>query len=399
MSLPRTEAIPDDPDNLPPARRRRARRILTPLDADERAGFIDQIAHRASPTFEYFLFSLISGAVISFGFLLDSAPVLLLGALIAPFMAPMVGVSLATVTGSWRFFLRSVAGLLIGSVFVIGTGFLAGLVAADLFPLNFTLAEQATQLSFDQFILLAAGSIWTAAALVRKRPVAFVGSVALAYSLYLPLAALGLGLASGVPGLWPNGLVVFTVHVASAALIGAVTFAVLGIRPLTLFGYTLGGVALMLCVIVAVGLSSAGAAIGQQVAALPTRTPTPTLFNSPTPTPTLTATPVPPTITPTVTLSPTLEPTATLTITPSPTPVLAFVEAPPEFRGILMRAEPGFAGTVLTTLANGTLIQILSDTPLEVDNQLWVLVKDLERDIEGWVVQNLLVVATPSPDF
>ena len=397
MSIPRAETIPDDPEKLPPARRRRARRILAPLEADEQTRFIDRIAHRSSPTFEYFLFSLVSGAVISVGFLMDSTPILILGALIAPFMGPMVGISLATVTGSWKFFFRSVAGMLIGSLFVMGAGLLAGLVAADLFPLQFSLATRSAELTADQTVLLFAGAIWTAAAVARQRPAALVGSAALAYALYLPLAAAGLGLASGLPGLWPEGLVVYAIYLATAALLGAFTFAVLGIRPLTLFGYTLGGVALMLCVIVAIGLSSAGAALGTEIASLPTATLTPTITQSPSPTVTLT--PLPPTQTPTVTSTTTPSPTSTSTITPSPTPVLAFVLAPEEFRGILMRAEPGFEGAVLTTLTNGTLLQVLSANPTEANNQLWVLVKDLERDLEGWVVQGLLIVATPSPDW
>ena len=71
MNLPRTELQPDDPDILPPARRRRARRLLAPLDADVRADFLDELAHRASPSFDFFLFSLVSGAVLSIGLLKD----------------------------------------------------------------------------------------------------------------------------------------------------------------------------------------------------------------------------------------------------------------------------------------------------------------------------------------
>ena len=51
-----TEHIPDDPDRLPPARRRRARRLLAPFDADEKATFMDTVARRAYPTFDFFLF-------------------------------------------------------------------------------------------------------------------------------------------------------------------------------------------------------------------------------------------------------------------------------------------------------------------------------------------------------
>ena len=61
MSLPKSENFPDDPDLLPPARRRGARRLLAPLDADERAATIDHMAHRTSPSFDFFLFSLVAG--------------------------------------------------------------------------------------------------------------------------------------------------------------------------------------------------------------------------------------------------------------------------------------------------------------------------------------------------
>ena len=59
-------------------------------------------------------------------------------------------------------------------------------------------------------------------------------SVLLAYELYLPLAIAGLGLGSGVPHLWPDGLVIYAINLAWGALLGAVTLAILGFRPLTL---------------------------------------------------------------------------------------------------------------------------------------------------------------------
>ena len=74
MNLPPTEYIPNDPDSLPPARRRRARRLLAPLDPDERAELLIEIAHRSSPSFDFFLFSLLAGGVIGIGLLLDQPP-------------------------------------------------------------------------------------------------------------------------------------------------------------------------------------------------------------------------------------------------------------------------------------------------------------------------------------
>jgi hypothetical protein len=316
-------------------------------------------------------------------------------------MAPVVGIALGTVIGSVRFFLRSLVGLAIGCLFV----FLAGYFVADLLPRylppvylpssELTLAHLSTQLlSWINFLVLAAAAIFTTISIVRSGHTTMpqgiaLASVALAYQLYLPLVAAGLGFGGGQPFLFPDGLVVFAVHLAWAALLGALTLALLGFRPLTLFGYTLGAAVTLVGVILLIGLSGAGAAFGGQIA-LPTPIPT----DTPTLTPTLTKTPtpVPPTatLTPTVTPSPTLTPT--MTLTPSPTPVLALVRAKTG-GGALLRDEP--AGKIITVLANGTLLKVFPET-VEKDRQIWVHV-EAPDGTQGWILQTLLVTATPAP--
>ena len=295
MNLPITEHIPDDPDRLPPARRRRARRLLAPLDADERAAFVDEIAHRASPTFDFFLFSLLAGVVISAGLMLDQPAILLLGSLVAPLMAPVVGLSLATVVGSIRFFLRSLVGFLIGSALVFLAGLLAGYLTRYWSPPTLIQAHSHAQLSWANFLVLAIGAVFTSAAMLHDGQRSAVASVALAYTLYIPIAIAGFGLSSTTPNLWPDGLVVYSIHLAWAALLGAITLVIFGYRPLTLFGYTFGGALTLLGIILLIGLGGTGAVVGGQMA-LPT--PIPSATSTITLTPTLTLTPVPPTATP-----------------------------------------------------------------------------------------------------
>ena len=386
-----SEHIPDD--QLPPARRRRARRLLAPLNADEKTDFLDVVAHRASPSFDFFLFSLLSGAILGFGLIYDAPSLLVLGAILAPLMAPVVGLSLGTVTGSIRFFFRSLVGLFIGSLLVFGMGALAGYLARPWLPLELPQAHLHAQLSWFDFLVLAIGSILTASAMARHERAAGVPSVALAYELYLPLASAGIGLTSGIPFLWPDGLVVFALHLSWAALLGALTFVIAGFRPLTLFGYTLSGAVLLVGVILLIGITGAGAAFGAQVAlptAIPTATPTATL----TPTPTLT--PVPPTATPTLTVTPTETPTPTRTLTPSPTPVFAVIEAGKEGGGFL-RSGPSFQADSLALLANGDVVQVLPDNPVSEGGATWIHVIGPGGE-HGWVVQSLLVTPTSEPD-
>ncbi len=102
------------------------------------------------------------------------------------------------------------------------------------------------QVSWINFLVLGISAILTTTAIVHaendpNRLIMAFPSVALAYELYLPLVTAGFGLGARIPHLWPDGLVVFTLHLAWSILLGAITLVILGFRPLTLFGYTLGG--------------------------------------------------------------------------------------------------------------------------------------------------------------
>lgn len=389
MNIPKSNPIPDEPDDLPPARRRRSRRLLAPLTDVERAAAIDDLGHRASPSFDFFLFSLLSAVLFSVGIFLNSPPVLLLAALLAPLMAPLIGMSLGVVIGSGSYFLRSITGFLIGSLLVFAVGVGAGLLTTIIQPVGLEQALASTRLSWVNLLVLATGAVLTAFLMARGAPSAYASSVALSYMLYLPLVAAGFGLTSRTPFLWPDGLVVFVIHFAWGAALGALILALLGFRPLTLFGYTLGGALALLGIVLAIGMSGAGAAFGAQIA-LPTFTPTPTYTITPTLTPSLT--PVPPTLTPTQTPvppTPTLTPTQTLTPTLTPTPLFALVSVE---AGAVIRDEPG--GTVVASYVEGTLLLVLDPEPQLLGSQAWLFVEGPDGN-QGWILQSLMVTATP----
>lgn len=394
MSLPQAEIFPDDPQSMPPARKRRARRLLAPMDADERAGFLAQVAHRASPSFDFFLFSILSGVIFCAGIVLNLPALLVLAAIVAPMMAPVVGLALGTVIGSGRFFLRSMVGLLIGGGLVFGIGYLGGALTAYWQPVNLEQAYLNAQISWSNFVVLAVGAIFTAAAMTRSEHSAAVPSVALAYQLYLPLSIAGFGLGSGFQHLFPDGLVIFALHLAWSALLGALTLAILGLRPLTMLGYTFGGTVALVGIILLIGLGGAGAVVGGQIALptpIPSATPTVTL----TPTPTLT--PVPPTETPTPSLTPTITDTPappTETPTPSPTPVYAIISTN-DGKGAVLRDEPG--GVVIRSYFEGTRLQVLPGI-ITLNGITWVRVIGPDG-ANGWIVQRLLVTATPAPNW
>jgi len=319
--------------------------------------------------------------------------------LIAPLMTPWVGLTLATVTGSGRFFLQTLGGLLIGGILVFGGGLLAGLAARIWLPLPLSQADINSHLWWPNLVVLALGAVLLVVSFVRSEEKPFLPSVMLSYELFLPLSAAAFGLGSGLPDAWPNGLLVFLVHLTLATFLGVIVLAFLRFRPATFAGYILAILILLLTLTVVLSLAGIGKFIPVQPAT-PTLTPTiaPELTSSATPAPqrtstvtvTLTPSPTGPTATPTLQIPASITPTRT--ITPQPTPVYARIYSA-EGNGANVRSEPG--GVILISLLNGNMVIVLPEIKTH-NGVIWVHIRTRDGT-EGWIMQSMLVFATPAP--
>lgn len=382
-----SETIPDDDPRLPPARRRQSeRRLLGPLESDERGRTLERVARRASPSFDFFLYSLLAGLVIGSGIALDSPYLVVLGVFFAPVMAPAVGVALSTAIGSTRHFIRSFIGLALGFGLAGLSGWGVGIASQIFLTQDPQQAQVFAQLRWPPFLLMAMAGALASATFVKERKGARASSLLLAYGLFLPIVSAGFGLGSGLPYLWPDGIVIFSIHLAWATLFGAAGLFIMGFRPINLFGYSLWAAMALAAVLVLIGFGGAGAVVGANLG-LPTASSTP----SPTPSATLTPSDTP-TLTPSLTPSRTPTKTSTATATATPIPQKALVLAD-EGSGAFVRVEP--AGLVITSLLNGELIELRDSAPVSEGGQLWLKVYIPSKDIEGWILQELLITATP----
>lgn len=394
------------------ARRRRAlRRAYFPTDEEGRAALFAHLARRAFPSYELFVFSLVAGVILGLGYFLDSQGLLIFGILVAPLLTPWIGMSLAIVAGSGRLFMQTLTAIFVSSLLIFGSGVLAGFALRIFEPRAYNEAFLHSRLWWPDLIVLTIASILLTISFVRSEERPYLPSALLAYELLLPLCAAGFGLGSGVTEIWPFGLYVFFVHLAWATFFGILTLFFLRFYPASFGGLAFTGLTFIALIMVVTFLTGFDQWIRVQAglaAPPPETTPqaTPTSALIPTITPSLNPAPATvfigvPTATPTRTPSRTfLSPTSTLTstITAEPTPIIALVRAL-EGGGAFVRERPG--GIVLTTLSNGSTVTIIPNDLQDVNGVIWVHVFAIVNDVrvEGWMIQALLVTATPVPDW
>ena len=362
--------------------------MLMPPGADERATLLDSLARRASPSFEFFLFAFFAGAVLGAAYLLDSPALLLLGILLAPLLTPWTGLTLAILTGSWRFFFLTLGGLLVVSLLFFLTGALAGLAGHLWLPLPLFHATIHSHLWWPDLFIVALGAAMLTISFVRSEQKPVLPSVLLAYGLFLPLSAGGVGLGIGATSIWPDGVLVFLVHLALAILVGGITLAALRFKPAKAGGYLLPFLLGLLCLGVLVYFTGLTKVIRDGIIATRRPAPTPTTLVLPSITPTTTLTPTP---SPSSTLMPSSTPQPSATA--QPTPSFAAITSP-SGGGALVYSEPG-AGTVVTTLSNGIIVQVLPEIQTSGDGRNWVRI--IWNNVNGWVLKTVLTATTSTP--
>ena len=421
-SLPSIEPETPREARPPRARRRRRGQLMVPQDAAGRAALLSSLARRAYPSYELFVYAVLCGAILGLGFILDSQALLLFGILLAPLLTPWIGFLLAAVTGSARFLFETLMAVLVSAALVLVIGMVSGFAARPFLPRTFNEAYIHSHLWWPDLVIIAVGAIILTISFVRSEEKPFLPSVVLAYGFFVPLSAAGFGLGSGIADIWPNGVLIFLVHFAWAGMFGLITLIAMRIMPTSVQGFLLSAGATLVFVILLLNLMAGGnwnqaaAPQGADPTAPPTLTvnlppvsqagtqlrpsstpviETATPNSSPLSTEGISLSPTAVPLTLEITLPPTDTPTVTLTI--EPTPVYARIMAD-KGGGAFLRKDPN--GKYLATLDNYTIVEVLPDTQ-EVNGVTWAHVIAIKNGVrmEGWILQVVLQVATPVPNW
>jgi hypothetical protein len=324
-------------------------------------------------------------------------------------MTPWVGALLSTFTGSLRFLFVTATALLISAALVFfstaALGFAARLVLP---PLTLTNTFLHSHVWRPELAVIVVGAVTLVASFVRSESKPFLPSVIVAYALYLPIGAAGIGLGTGVPGIWPDGALVALIHLEIISLFGLLTLFVMKLRPSAFGAFLSAGVGIAIMATLFPFLANAPSM--SLTREIPTPAPSPfssstfsaVAVSTETPSPNPSSTPIIETGTPSpvpLTLNVTLPPseTPTITLTIQPTPVYGKISAS-EGGGVYLRETPN--GEFIATLDNGTIVEIQPEVQ-EVNGVMWVhvFVTRFGVRLEGWILQSAVAYPTPAPEW
>lgn len=388
--------LPQDLNDLPPARQRHIRRQPKAASSAERKILIESITGLTSPNLIFFLLSILSAIALGFALYFNQPALLILGIVFSPLLGPIFGLALVPIH------LNRSPGLkaLIAIAVQLGLAFLAGIIAGwgqkngaiDQLGL-----ARFGNLYWLDIILLGVSAIVAAIAIVRKGTLPRLIGVLLAYEIISPFALAGFALPLGMANFWPGALLVSLTHLCIAVVLAFMTYLALGLLPQKASGWLLPLIPLALSVLMIV----TGANIGQNasVNVTPVASATPQVKDaSVTPrvnmSPSATSSKVPsqsstPTLISTTTQTPRPQPSATRTSTATATPFVGLVESA---SGVVVREQPNFEGEVIGYANNGDAIEILGET-ISQDGFRWYQVK-IEDDQTGWIFADFVTIPT-----
>ena len=204
--------------------------FLRPVLADyEQEQIVWSAQDTASPSLDYFVLIIIASIIASMGLLSNSGAVVIGAMLVAPLMGPIVSFGVGLCTARFKLLRQAAITIILGA----STAFTVGFLLGKLIPLSAPTQELLNRgfpSILDAVIAMGAGFI-AAYGMARRGIPAALSGVAIAAALVPPVNAIGLNLAAGEMRLAMGAALLFFTNLISIALVAALVFFWLGMRP------------------------------------------------------------------------------------------------------------------------------------------------------------------------
>jgi uncharacterized hydrophobic protein (TIGR00271 family) len=208
----------------------------TPLAPTARAKVVQDLFHegarRTAFLHRFYCLMSLSVVIAVLGLLANSTAVVIGAMLVAPLMAPVLGISAAIVMDWPRRALNAAITTSLGAALAVGLAALvSAIIPGDPHPLPAELLARTSPTLVDLGVALVAGAAGAYSHVRRQASDAIVG-VAVAVALVPPLAVVGVTLEMGHYQMALGASLLFLANVSGIITAGAITFIAFGLVPL-----------------------------------------------------------------------------------------------------------------------------------------------------------------------
>ena len=387
MSIPTTETQPDSLHRAPRNQSQQVRKVLANAGPRQIHDFINDLIRRNQLNLNSIWQMFFSLALLAVGLVSDLPLLVLLAAVTAPVLNPMIGLVLSAIKPSGREFGKAFLFFLITTAAFFGTGWLINLfssttISADQIQNFFALKD-----GWLEWVVLALTAIICVYLfLYRPGGPSVIASTVLAYLIFIPVTIAGLLFAQGDQASAMNLLLLSGARFFISLLILLITTWIFGFAPKGTLGWLM-----LALVVMASGLAIFEMRMDQSTFSLPEPQPAKVVAAAPTEEPPLpTELPVKITAVPTKTPQPaaTTQPTPTVVSIPTVQYALVVSES-----GVVVRESASTQAAITTYINNGLQVTLLGEKTTD-QGMDWekVIAPDGK---EGWVAARFLSVINP----
>tara|TARA_B100000745_G_scaffold219274_1_gene145993 strand:+ start:7348 stop:8091 length:744 start_codon:yes stop_codon:yes gene_type:complete len=202
------------------------------IDEKEKTRAVRQLIESSTPDFDYFFMLILSVLMATFGLLAGSESIVIGAMLLAPLLAPIMGLSLGTSMSHHPLIVRSLSTIGYSIAFAVG----AAILGSFLFSVGNISGEvnevilSRTQPSLLYFLVAVISGLAVAYTTVRPNLSSTLPGVAVAVALIPPLAVLGVGVAMFEPSIIAGASVMFFINVIGMVFAGMVTYSLMDVH-------------------------------------------------------------------------------------------------------------------------------------------------------------------------
>ena len=210
---------------------RRDKEELLEANSEEIHTAINRLITLSTHDYGYYLFLVLSILITTTGLLLQSAPIIIGGMIIAPILLPLLSFGLAMILFEGKGIVRSLTIILISIIVALLLASATTLLAVFLGSAPASIDHVPGIISPELYFLVACCSgVAGTFAFVKKHLSSSILGVAVSASLLPPLCAVGIGVAMQDASLVERSLWIFVLNVIGIIVAAGIVFWILGFR-------------------------------------------------------------------------------------------------------------------------------------------------------------------------